>query len=160
MKQYRTALFIGRFQPFHNGHLYSLRKCLELADSVIIGVGSSQESGTEDNPWNYMVRKQMVCEVVRTLGIENRITRIFSCPDYPSDKRWVSEVLKRAGEFDVVVSNNVWTLNALKDAGYATVETGLFNRDELEGVKIRAMMRKGDTYWQKRIPEVVLHLIG
>ena len=70
MHEYKTALFIGRFQPFHNGHLYSLNKCLEIAEKVVIAVGSSQESGTENNPWDYKLRKRMVCEVVRELGVE------------------------------------------------------------------------------------------
>ena len=52
MHKYKTALFIGRFQPFHNGHLYSLNKCLEIGEQVVIAVGSSQESGTENNPYS------------------------------------------------------------------------------------------------------------
>ncbi len=154
--QYKVALFIGRFQPFHKGHLYSLEKCLEIADKVTIAVGSSQESGTESNPWGYKVRKQMVCSVVMGLGVQNRIAKIVSCPDNPSDKKWVSEIKKRAGKFDVVVSNNVWTLNAMKDEGYEVVESGLFNREELEGIKIREMMRKGDENWKLRVPKEVL----
>ncbi len=58
--KYKVALFIGRFQPFHKGHLFSLNKCFEIAEKVIVGVGSSQESGTENNPWDYQTRKMMV----------------------------------------------------------------------------------------------------
>jgi nicotinamide mononucleotide adenylyltransferase len=35
-------------------------------------------------------------------------------------------------------------------------ESGLFNRDELEGVKIRKMMRSGDEKWKSRVPKEVL----
>ncbi len=156
MKKYKVALFIGRFQPFHKGHLYSLEKCLEIADKVIIAVGSSQESGTENNPWGYKVRKQMVCSVVMEQGVQDRIVKIVSCPDNPSDKKWVREIKKRAGKFDVVVSNNAWTLNVMNDEGYEVVESGLFNREELEGVKIREMMRSGDEGWKLRVPKEVL----
>lgn len=160
MKKYKIALFIGRFQPFHNGHLYSLEKCLETAEKVIIAVGSSQESRTENNPWGYKVRKQMICAVVNEKRITDRIEKICSCPDNPSDKKWVSEIKKRAGKFDVVVSNNEWTIKVMKEAGYEVVESGLFNRDELEGVKIREMMRRGDERWKKRVPEIVLSFIS
>lgn len=159
MKKYKTALFIGRFQPFHNGHLYSLQKCLEIADKVIVAVGSSQEEGTESNPWGYKVRKQMVCSVVMKLGVQDR-TKIISCPDNPSDKKWVSEIKRRAGKFDVVVSNNDWTLKVMREAGYEVMESGLFNRDELEGVKIRAMMKGGDDGWKKRVPESILDILN
>lgn len=155
MKKYKVALFIGRFQPFHNGHLYSLKKCLEIADKVIVAVGSSQESGTENNPWGYKIRKQMVCSVVMGLDVQDRL-KIISCPDDPSDKKWVSEIKKRAGKFDVVVSNNEWTLNILREAGCEVMESGLFNRDELEGVKIREMMRAGDEGWKLRVPKEML----
>jgi len=47
----------------------------------------------------------------------------------------------------------------MQKAGYKTVETGLFNRDELEGVKIRALMKAGDPNWRKRVPEEVVEMI-
>ncbi len=156
MKQYKVALFIGRFQPFHNGHLYSLEKCLEIAEKVIIAVGSSQESGTENNPWDYKVRKMMVCAIVRERGMDKMIEKIVSCPDNPSDKKWLNDIKRRAGKFDIVVSNNEWTLKVMKEAGYEVYESGLFNRDELEGIKIRAMMRSRDDGWKLRVPEEVL----
>lgn len=155
MMHYRVALFIGRFQPFHNGHLYSLKKSLELAERVVIAVGSSQESGTTNNPWDYKTRKRMVCEVVRAEGVEARITKIISCPDFASDEKWVKEIVRRAGRFDIVVSNNEWTLRVFREAGYAVVECGLYNRDELEGVKIRALMRANNESWRLRVPEAV-----
>lgn len=158
MKKYKTALFIGRFQPFHNGHLYSLKKCLDIAEKVVVAVGSSQESGTENNPWGYKIRKQMVCEVVRELGVEARIARICSCPDNPSDKAWLADLIRRAGHFDVVVSNNDWVLTIFKDAGYSVYESGLHNRDELEGVKVRALMRAGDEEWRRRVPKEIVEL--
>lgn len=129
---------------------------MEIAEKVIIAVGSSQESGTKDNPWDYKVRKQMVCAVVWAEGVNERVARICSCPDNPSDAKWVSEIVRRAGKFDIVVSNNEWTLRVMKEAGYQVVESGLYNRDELEGVKIRAMMRSGDTEWKSRVPKEVL----
>ena len=158
MKKYKTALFIGRFQPFHNGHLYCLKKCLEIADKVIIAVGSSQESGTTNNPWDYKIRKRMVCEVVREMRVEDRISRICSCPDNPSDRAWLADLKKRAGEFDVVVSNNDWVLSIFRDAGHPVYESGLHNRDELEGVKIRALMRAGDEGWKNRVPSEIVKL--
>lgn len=158
MKKYKTALFIGRFQPFHNGHLYSLKKCLEIAETVVVAIGSSQESGTDNNPWDYKIRKRMVCELVREIGEESRIRRICSCPDNPSDRAWLMDLKRRAGQFDVVVSNNDWVLSIFREAGYGVYESGLHNRDELEGVKIRALMRAGDLGWKERVPKEILKL--
>ena len=38
----KIALFIGRFQPLHHGHLYVLRTILKSYNKVKIGIGSSQ----------------------------------------------------------------------------------------------------------------------
>lgn len=159
MKKYKVALFIGRFQPFHNGHLYSLKKCLEIAEKVTIMVAKSNVSGTQDDPWNAQIREQMVKAVVSSEKIEKKVTQIVSSPDNPSDKVWLTQVIEKVGTFDVAVSNNQWVLSIFKEAGYETYESGLFNRDELEGVKIRAMMREGDESWKSRVPEKVLREI-
>jgi len=39
-KKSKIALFIGKFQPFHKGHLFALRQVLKKFDKVIIGIGS------------------------------------------------------------------------------------------------------------------------
>lgn len=153
MKKYKVALFIGRFQPFHKGHLYSLKKCFELADQVIVGIGSSQESETEDNPWDFETRKKMV-------GLIDKKVKIVALPDTPSDEEWLREVVQRVGKFDVVMSNNDWVLGIMKNAGYAVLKTGFFDRDKLEGVKIREMMRRGDEEWKARVTVSVVDLIG
>jgi len=41
-----TALIIGRFQPFHLGHLLLIKEAAKEADIIVIGIGSSQESRT------------------------------------------------------------------------------------------------------------------
>ncbi|MFH2085306.1 MAG: adenylyltransferase/cytidyltransferase family protein [bacterium] len=146
--QYKIALFIGRFQPFHNGHLYSLKKCFDVADAVIVGIGSSNIRGTLDNPWDFETRKRMI-------GAVSQEVNIIAIPDTPSDEEWVKEVIHLVPKFDVVVSNNNWVTNLMKHVGYPISKTGLFNRDELEGVKIRELMRRGDVSWKSRVPEEV-----
>ena len=153
--KYKVALFIGRFQPFHKGHLYSLKKCFELADQVIVGIGSSQESGTENNPWDFEARKAMI----ESLDLQGDSLKVVALPDYPDDEVWLKEVKERVGNFDVVVSNNEWVLSIMQKAGYKTVETGLFNREELEGVKIRQLMKDQDESWKLRVPQEVVGLV-
>ena len=101
--KYSVALFIGRFQPFHNGHLYSLQKCLEIAESVIVGIGSSQTSGTQDNPWDYETRKKMIESLSARASLRGSSLKVVAIPDTPSDQDWLEDVKKLAGKFDVVV---------------------------------------------------------
>ena len=44
------ALYIGRFQPFHLGHLHIVKYILEVSKEVIIAIGSSG-SHTVHNPF-------------------------------------------------------------------------------------------------------------
>ena len=53
------GLLIGRFQPFHNGHLYLIKEALQSVDRLIIGIGSSNVQN-EDNPFDYETRKEMI----------------------------------------------------------------------------------------------------
>lgn len=167
MRKYRVALFIGRFQPFHKGHLYGLRKCLEVGERVIIGIGSSNVSLTEDNPYNEDLRRDMIYKVIEKYIDSEKVIDVIGIKDVPSDGEWVeyvkSKVIKslklKAGEV-VVVSNNEWVTKLLGLAGFPVHQTGFFNRDELEGRLIRAMMREGDGRWRSRVPEEVAKIIS
>lgn len=155
--KYKLALFIGRFQPFHKGHLYSLKKCLELAESVIVAVGSSQESGTKNNPWDFETREKMIEDVLQGLP-----SQVVAIPDVFNDQKWgelILAVIGRAGcrvDQVVGVGNNEWTNRILKNIGVDVYETGLYRRDELEGIKIRDLIKQGDASWKARVPERVV----
>lgn len=158
MKKYKIALFIGRFQPFHKGHLYSLNKCFELAEKVIVGVGSSQESGTDKNPWNYEQRKRMI----ESLGEKIEIVGV---PDLFNDEKWGGQIIDLIGQYGyqpsevVGVGNNEWTNRIMRSRGIAVHETGLYQRDELEGIKIRELIKRQDTNWRDRVPSSVVKYI-
>lgn len=159
MKQYKVSLFIGRFQPFHNGHLYSLNKAFELAEKVIVGVGSSQESGTENNPFNYELRKKMI----ESLSVESgKDVKIVPVSDMFDDKKWgdlIQEILRNEGLSPaevVAVGNNDWTNRILREIGVEVFETGLYKRDELEGIKIRELIKINDVQWKMRVPKTVV----
>ncbi len=164
MRKYKVALFIGRFQPFHNGHLYSLNKCLEIADQVMIGVGSSNVVD-ELNPWDYETREEMVRRVVQAIGDQARISVIVPIPDVHDDQKWGAQIqglLQKAGYAPsqvVGVGNNEWTNKILKDVGIEVYESGLYKRDELEGIKIRDLIERGDSSWKNRVPEVVVQYL-
>lgn len=57
---YDTGLIVGRFQTFHKGHQSLVDTGLNLCDRLYILVGSSQESGTERNPFNISTRMSVI----------------------------------------------------------------------------------------------------
>lgn len=63
-KSYDVAVFIGRFQPFHNGHLKVVTDALKKADKLIILVGSSNIARDTRNPFTYEERADLIRAVL------------------------------------------------------------------------------------------------
>lgn len=85
-----AAVLIGRYQPFHNGHLALLRRALELGEWCVVVLGSTQESLTERNPFTWEERAEMICGSVRAA---DRARLIFvPMPDLFDEPRWAAEV--------------------------------------------------------------------
>ncbi len=159
--KFPLAVFIGRFQPFHKGHWWSLRQTLKIAERVVIIIGSVQEQGTKDNPWGFEERREMVERALKKLGEKEKkqVLGVGRVRDYPLDEDWVEavkvEVERLVGKVSdwsrvVVVGNNSWTNESLRRIGGLSVwESGLYKREWYEGRKIREMMRRGDEKWKE-----------
>lgn len=158
-----TALVVGRFQPPHYGHIYLLHKALEVADRIVIAIGSSNvEHPAVDrkaNPFTYQQRRAWMEQVVEEEGIAERVRGIVPSPDYPEDDaRWLRELEEQVRTVapdgcDVVVGNNDWVNSVLGNEGYAVHEVEMLRREELEGREVRARMRAHDPTWRDRVPE-------
>lgn len=59
-RRYKVAILIGRFEPFHNGHLSNVLQALDIAEQVQILVGSSFQPRTPKNPFKYQERADMI----------------------------------------------------------------------------------------------------
>lgn len=159
MDRYAVGLFLGRFQPFHLGHLYSLHRALEVAEDVVVGIGSANVRDEQNNPLSYEQRKEMMKKVIEEEGLSERVIRIVGIDDFPSDDDWAREVENKVGEFQVVVGNNEWTNGVLEKKGYKVAWSGLHNRDRLEGVKIRELLRRESEEWKYRVPKYLTAMI-
>ena len=106
------ALFIGRFQPFHNGHLHVAKSLSKKYDEIIIGVGSSQEKNTRDNPFSYNERKAMMAKALKNNKIKN--FKIYPIPDLYDDIKWTKYIIKNLPKFDVAYSGNEWTIRCFR----------------------------------------------
>lgn len=84
-KPYRLAVFIGRFQPFHKGHLAVVRQALESADHILILVGSANLGQTPRNPFPTQMRIQWIREGILYDGIHSNRTSIAPIYDHPYD---------------------------------------------------------------------------
>jgi bifunctional NMN adenylyltransferase/nudix hydrolase len=91
MHQYDFAVFIGRFQPFHAGHLHVVRHALEQADQLILLIGSAWQAPNARNPWSHQEREAML----RACLSDQDNKRLVCLPlmDVPyNDEIWVRNV--------------------------------------------------------------------
>ena len=110
-----AALFIGRFQPFHNAHLTVIKQILKENDKIIIVIGSSNESNTRLNPFSLMERKNMITSVLKANKIKNY--RIIAIPDVYNDKKWIRLIESKARRFDTIYTGNKWTARCFRKYG-------------------------------------------
>lgn len=88
---YDAAVFIGRFQPFHNGHWTVIKNGLQIAKEVIVVVGSASTARNIRNPFTFAERKQMIRSVFTAEEVER--IKIVGVSDYPYDEnKWVAAV--------------------------------------------------------------------
>ncbi len=60
-------VFVGRFQPFHRGHLAVIRAALERSAHVLVLVGSANAARSTRNPFTFEERSRMIVESLREL---------------------------------------------------------------------------------------------
>lgn len=92
-KEYDYLVMIGRFQPFHNGHLQILTKALEMSENVIILLGSAESARNIKNPFSDTERYVMIAESVEEAGLDCsriQITRVWD--NLYNLNAWIKEV--------------------------------------------------------------------
>ena len=106
-----TWLRIARMQPLHHGHIDAIQQALETGiERLIIGIGSSNESHTAENPLHLEERMQILQTALEGYGV-HKLVEIYPIPDFVDDARWVDHIQTQLPDFDTVISNNPWVLD-------------------------------------------------
>jgi bifunctional NMN adenylyltransferase/nudix hydrolase len=66
--EFDYLVFIGRFEPFHNGHAAAARHALRLARKLIVLVGSADTPRTIRNPWSVAERSVMISSALEDVA--------------------------------------------------------------------------------------------
>jgi bifunctional NMN adenylyltransferase/nudix hydrolase len=86
------AVYIGRFQPFHIGHLSVLKHALQNARRVIVLVGSANLHRSPKNPFTFEERKQFIHYNLVECDAVGRVD-VLPLNDVPyNDTAWQTQV--------------------------------------------------------------------
>jgi nicotinamide-nucleotide adenylyltransferase len=137
------GLFVGRFQPFHRGHLALVRQALERTPRrrLLVAIGSAEQSYTWENPFTGGERFEMVARALE----EARLERVDIVPvaDISRHALWVRYLEGLLPPFDRIYSHNPLTVHLFERAGYAVASPPLVDRAHLEGAQIRRRLALG-----------------
>lgn len=160
----KRGIFIGRFQPFHNGHL-SILNAMESApdiEEMLVGIGSYQydfqhkkpDQWIDENPFTGPERSCMLSLALSKIGKPSEIIPIPDIHDFP---RWVSYVEGLAPKFEVVYSGNTIVKELFEKSGY---EVRSVSENSVSATTIRGMMARGESSWKKLVPEDIADYIS
>lgn len=151
-----AALFIGRFQPFHKGHLSVVQEALKKTAFLIIGVGSAQYSHTPDNPFTFEERKIMITAALDEAKIAHNSYTLIPLPDIHDNERWVDHVVKLIPPFNQIYTGSPIVKKLFQEhkdhAKFSVVDVKFIHN--INATVIREKMVKREN-WDNDVPHAI-----
>ena len=88
----QSALYIGRFQPFHNGHLQVIKNILKDNERVIIVIGSAEKNFLPQDPMTAGERHMLIDAALKEAKIPGDKYCIVSIRNVNNYALWVNHI--------------------------------------------------------------------
>jgi bifunctional NMN adenylyltransferase/nudix hydrolase len=100
---YDFIALIGRFEPFHNGHLSIVRRALKSCDRLIVLIGSAQSARSIRNPFSSTEREVMLRAAIGNdadrVVIRHIVDHLYNDGAWQADvQQQVAEVVGSSGK--------------------------------------------------------------
>ena len=154
----RRALFVGRFQPVHLGHLKVIKEMLDEYDEVVIGMGSAQEDYTLKNPFTANERADMIRVALANEKLEVNRVRIVEMPDIPTNSAWAVYAAGFCPEFQILWTGSPWVALLFTDAGQKVKIHELLEREKYSSTEVRDRMLSGGNWKELVTPGVASYI--
>ncbi|PSQ01373.1 nicotinamide-nucleotide adenylyltransferase [Halobacteriales archaeon QS_5_70_17] len=149
------GFYIGRFQPYHDGHHRMVERIADEVDELVLGIGSADQSHTVRNPFTAGERIMMIR---KSLVDYDLVTYAVPIEDLDRNSVWVGHVESMSPRFEVAYSNNPLVIRLFEEAGIEVRTSPMFRREELEGTEVRERIRT-DGDWESLVPDAVVGVI-
>lgn len=152
------GLMMGRFQPFHLGHLDLAKQILKECDEVIIAITSSQFNYLQKDPFTAGERIEMIHNSLKESTIDLSRCIVVAIENQFNIATWASYLKAALPHFDKVYSGNEYVKMLLADSAIDVVTPKFLDRTKYNATNIRSMIISGDD-WQKLVPNTVVKFL-
>ena len=149
---------MGRFQPFHLGHLELVKQILNECDEIIIALTGSQFNYIEKDPFTSGERIEMIQQSLQENKIDLSRCYIVAIENQFNVATWASYLKASLPHFDRVYSGNEYVAMLLADSGYDVVSPKFLDRKQFNATRIRKMI-SNDEQWEHLVPSTVSKFI-
>lgn len=153
-----TPLFLGRFQPFHTGHLLVIQGMVKAVGNPFIVICDSVKSQPDgEDMFTLEERREMISAALLSADIMD--ATIVSCKDAENDADWVTYVLDATEKRDDVVmwSGREDVRSAFEAEGIPTKK--IVHVPGIDSETLRSQMRAKNGEWRKKVPAGALDVI-
>ena len=156
--KFKRGLFVGRFQPFHLGHLGAIKTALEQVEELIIVVGSAEYSHTDKNPFTAGERVEMIRAALKEANIDPSRYLVIPIRDVHIHATWAPFIVSQTPKFDIVFTNEPLTSRLFKEREYRIERIPFLQRHDYSATEIRKRILKGKN-WESLVPKSVAELL-
>lgn len=143
---------MGRFQPFHLGHLFAIRHASKGVDELIVIVGSSQKSHEFRNPFTAGERIEMIRDtLIGDQDIDEDRILLIPIPDTDIHRFWTFQIDFLVPRYDRVYTNDPFTKYLFSERGISVIQPRMYRRKDLSATRVRMWMVK-DKDWHSLVP--------
>ena len=151
------GLMIGRYQPFHLGHLSLAEEILSKCDELVVAIGSPEANFSFNDPFTAGERVTMVHETLRIRGLSMSNCYVLPVPNSYNNYTWFEGIRSVIPKVTTVYSGNQFVKLLLPEDVKVRSPTFVKNRI-FNGTRIRNLIvRNGN--WQDLVPSPVARFI-
>ncbi len=157
LKDFKRIGFIGRFKPFHLGAAFALETLCEMAEEVIIGLGSSNKYNVR-NPFTAEESQEMADAFLKKKFSNYKFVKVPDfghIPEYSNGQKWKSVVKGLFGKLDLFVSGNDYVIELLKEEYKIERPVSFVPKEKQAPIKatlVRLEIARGED-WKRLVPK-------
>jgi len=154
----KYGILVGRFQPFHVGHLKAVKFAMSKVDMLWIIIGSAQKSHEPRNPFTAGERLVMIKMTLDAEKINPKKWLVVPVNDVNDHSRWTDQIDLLIPRYDVVFTNDPFSTMLFKKHKKKVVKVPMLKRKFLSATEVRKRIASGEN-WKELVPKQVAEMI-